>query len=755
MGNLQCSERYICPRWVPFALWVVISAGIGTLAGLAIVFCSDPPEIKALGHYRPISNTVLYDDKGRAFASFALQRRTIAKYDDFSPLLYDAVLSIEDKNFEGHAGVDVSRILAAARRDIQIGSNAQGASTLTMQLARNLFLSRERTYGRKIKEIMLAIQIERRFTKSQIFTMYANQIYLGHGIYGFETGAEYYFGKRAKELTLEEAAMLAALPKAPNVYSPIRNPERALQRRNLVLDSMVAAGKISVGAASAAKRKPINLQIAEDPTSIAPYFVEDIRQYLEKRYGTERVHETGLKVYTTIDLHLQQAADNAVLDGLAAYERRHGWHGRLQNVREILDTAERTESPPSHGPFKVGDYTYAQVVSVTSSAASLRFGPYLGITHSTDVLWTGRTLPQLLTTGDLAYVKIISLNQGMTARVRLEEDSGAQGALVAIDNNGEIKAMVGGRDFGRSKFNRATEAQRQVGSSFKPYVYTAAIDQGASPDDSILDAPITFLTASGSYTPHNYDRKFEGPITLQHALAESRNIPAVKLAKTLGIRKVLEYARRFGINERIPPYLPVALGAADLTLMEQTSAFSTFPNDGLRAVPHYIRRVTDYDGRVLEQNYPIVQEVVGPDTARTMTLMLRDVVLHGTAVAASRLRYPVGGKTGTTNDFTDAWFIGFSPEITCGVWVGFDNRTTLGNKETGAKAALPIWIDFMTKTFSRDATRRDFPLPSDMKARPVPVRVIDTPIASTENQPAAPDAEEPAVLRTPSNLDEP
>jgi penicillin-binding protein 1A len=323
---------------------------------------------------------------------------------------------------------------------------------------------------------------------------------------------------------------------------------------------------------------------------------------------------------------------------------------------------------------------------------------------ASDVSWTNRTLPQLLSVGDLAYVKIISLGEGTDSRVRFEEDSGVQGALLAIDSaSGEVKAMVGGRNFNKSKFNRATQALRQVGSSFKPYVYTAAIDQGATPEDAILDEPVTFRTDSGHYSPHNYDNKFEGTITLLHALSESRNIPAVKLADRLGMQTIIRYARRFGIHERIPPYLPVALGAAELTLLDHTSAFSTFPNDGVRALPHYIVKVTDYDGRVLEQNFPIVQEVIGERTARIMTSMLRDVVLHGTGAAAARLKHAVAGKTGTTNDFTDAWFIGFSPSITCGVWMGFDEKKTLGNKETGAVAALPI-----------TAARDPLPLPKDL-----------------------------------------
>jgi penicillin-binding protein 1A len=695
------------------SLLLVAVAATGTLAGLAFVYSADLPQIHDLGHYRPISNTVLYDDQGREFGSFALQRRILAEYADYPKVLYDAVLSIEDKNFEKHSGFEVWRMLVAAWHDVRSGGNVQGASTLTMQLARNLFLSPERTYERKFREIMLAVQIERHFTKTQIFTLYGNQVYLGHGVYGFATGADYYFGKAMKDLTLEEAAMLAALPKAPNNYSPIKSPDRAQRRRNLVIDSMMLAGKIGKIEGAAAKKAPLRLQIHDDPNSLAPYFVEEARQYLEKKYGTEQVHESGLKVYTTLNIDLQKAATNAVLNGLANYERRHGWRAHLQH--KAVASTEDYRISQSRGSIQAGNYTHAEVLSVSPSLALLRVGPFMASIAANDVSWTGRTLPQLLAAGDLAYVKVIAIAPDGRARVRLEQDSEVQGALLAIDNStGAVKAMVGGRDFDRSKFNRATQALRQVGSSFKPYVYTAAIDQGATPEDGVLDAPATFRTASGPYSPHNYDGKFEGAITLRHALAESRNIPAVKLAQHIGIKTIIGYTHRFGVAERIPPYLPVALGAVELTLLEHTSAFSTFPNDGVRAVPHYIVKVTDYDGRVLEQNYPVVQDVISLRTARTMTSMLRDVVLHGTGAAATRLEYPVAGKTGTTNDFTDAWFIGFSPSMTCGVWVGFDDKKTLGNKETGALAALPIWMKFMATALPRQGPLREFlPMPEN------------------------------------------
>src|ERR1700757_3107583 len=713
LPEVEIAGRKVVGR-VLFGLLVLVSGLVGATAGLLLVYTTDLPQVDALEAYRPSSITEIYDDRSRGIGSFALQRRVVAGYNDFPQVLRDALVSIEDKDFYTHSGINFWRIVGAAYRDIESAGKIQGASTLTMQLARNLFLSPDRNWQRKVREIMLAIQIERRFTKPQIFTLYANQIYLGHGVYGFATGAEYYFGKPAKNLTLPEAALLAALPKAPNNYSPLRSPEHALRRRNLVIDCMATAGKISPAEAIAAKNTPIQLHIHDDPNSLAPYFVEELRQYLERKYGTEQVHESGLRVYTTLNIELQKAANTAVLDGLATYDRRHGWRTHMQNIGTRSEDA-RNKLPEWSMPISPGSYIHAEVMSVSSSSALLRFGRYTARIAVNDISWTNRTLPQLLSVGDLPYVKIISLGADFKARVRLEQESGVQGALLAIDStSGEVKAVVGGRDFTDSKFNRATQALRQVGSSFKPYVYTAAIDLGADPEETVLDGPTTFLTASGPYSPHNYDGKFEGVITLRRALAASRNIPAVKMAQRFGIKTVIGYARRFGIKERIPPYLPVALGAVELTLLEHTSAFSAFSNDGIRVLPHYILKVTDYDGRILEQAYPFAQDAIHKRTARIMTSMLRDVVMEGTAVAASRLKYSVAGKTGTTNNFTDAWFIGFSPSLTCGVWVGFDEKKTLGEKETGARAALPIWIDFMAAALPRQGPSRDFPpVPAD------------------------------------------
>jgi penicillin-binding protein 1A len=498
---------------------------------------------------------------------------------------------------------------------------------------------------------------------------------------------------------------------------------------------MLEDGMITAEQATEARDLPLGLAVAHDPDSLAPYFVEEIRRYLEGKYGSDQVHEGGLKVYTALNRELQRAANRTLFDGLAAYERRHGWKGHLQNVLSGEITLANYQHPDWDSEPEIGGYVHALVVGISSTSVTLKFGRYTATLAPGDAAWIHRKLQDIFLPGDLVYVKVLSLNPGGKARVSLEQDSGVQGALVAIDNaTGEIKAMVGGRDFNVSKFNRTTQALRQVGSSFKPYVYTAAIDRGASPDDIVVDAPVTFPMPSGPpYEPHNYDEKFEGMITLRRALAQSRNIPALRVADSVGIRTVIDYARRFGITSNIPPYLPVALGAVEVTPIEQTSAFTVFPNDGVHITPRYITKVTDYEGRTLEENFPDVKDVISAHTARIMTSMLREVVLHGTAIAASSLKYPLAGKTGTTNNFTDAWFVGFSPSLTCGVWMGYDEKKFLGARETGARAALPIWMGFMKAALAgKDAG----------EFQPPPAPTLNTPPQKVDTPDMAPPEEE-------------
>src|SRR6202795_4064845 len=683
---------------VALAFLLLCAIALGAACGLLFVYASDLPEIRALETYRPTVVTEVYADDGQLVGSFALQRRILMTYEQCPKVLYNAVTAVEDQHFEEHWGIDFPRIAGAAWRKILHGGKAQGASTISMQLAGNLFLDRsEISFRRKMQEILLALQIERRYTKPQIFTMYANQVYLAHGNYGFAAASQFYFGKSVTDLKLQEAALLAGMIRGP-IYSPLSDPARALSRRNLVIHRMEEEGKISPAEEEAAKKTHLGLHVQYPRNDLAPYFFEDIRKYLESTYGTEAVHERGLRVYTTLNIQMQKAANQAIRDGLHIYDRRHGWRDKLPNVlKDNLGKLDTYEDDDWRHLVEKGSYVTGLVMAVDDKSATIKIGTYRAILSPLDISWTGHKRPnEILSVGDLAQFSIQELRE-TTAHVQLEQQPAPQAAMIAIDNaTGEIKAMVGGYSFEDSKFNRATQAVRQVGSSFKPYVYTTAIEKGFSPFDTILDAPFTTISGGQAYSPHNYDEKFEGVSTLRRALERSPNIPAVKLAEKVGMNSVIDMARRFGITSPLPPYLPITLGAADLNLLEHTSAFTVFPDDGIRIDPHMIRRVTSYDGALLEQAHPVVHDVLEPDVARTMTAMLEDVVQFGTGMPARALGRPAGGKTGTTNDFTDAWFLGFTPQLTAGVWVGYDDTAvSLGKPETGAIAALPIWLEFM------------------------------------------------------------
>jgi penicillin-binding protein 1A len=749
---------------VAIFLLVLCSIAVGCAAGLLFVYNSDLPQIQELENYHPDVVTELYADDGTSIGTFALQRRILLTYDQIPQVLKDAIISTEDRHFMEHWGVDFPRVAEAAWTNLVHRRIVQGASTITMQLAGGLFLNRsDRSFRRKTEEAMLAIQIERHYTKQQIFTMYCNQIYLGAGNYGVEAASESYFGKHVGQLTLPEAALLAAIIRGP-IYSPILHPKRALERRNLVLDFMVDNEKITKAQAKAAQQTPLGLNVTYPQNStVAPYFVEEIRQKLEQEFGPEAVHQEGLRVYTTLDREMQRAAVQAVRDGLHAYDRRHGWRGDLPNVfHEHLGTLQSYESPDWRDPIKPGDYVTGLITAVDRTAAVAKIGPYRAVITAPDFAWTGEKSPeQLLQIGDLANLQIESVN-GSTVHVQLEQVPAAQASLLAIDNaTGEIKAMVGGYSFEESKYNRAVQAMRQTGSSFKVYVYATALEKGMTPFDTVLDEPITYMSGGQDYTPRNYDNTFEGRISLRRALADSRNVPAVRILDQVGIENVIENARRFGITSPLPPYLPLALGAADLTLLEHTSAFTVFPDDGIHIQPHMIRRVTSYDGATLEEARPKVTDVLPSDVARTMVAMLEDVVHFGTGVRAQALGRPSAGKTGTTNDFTDAWYIGFTPQITAGVWVGFDDpKTSLGPKETGARAALPIWLEFMeqaskgmpvenfpnvtpleelAKTAHEDVDVPDSAPPADLSEQGVPEKQPPEPAKPPVKPPTKPD----------------
>src|SRR5262244_2293638 len=734
---------------VALAFLLLCSIALGAASGLLFVYASDLPEIRALETYRPNVVTEVYADDGQLVGSFALQRRILMTYEQCPKILFNAVTAIEDQHFDDHWGIDFPRIAGAAWRNVLKHRITAGASTISMQLAGNLFLDRsDRSFRRKMQEMLLALQIERAYTKPQIFTMYANQVYLAHGNYGFAAAAQFYFGKPVTDLKLQEAALLAGMIRGP-IYSPLNDPQRALARRNLVLHRMQEEGKINTAEETTARKTPLGLHVQYPRNDLAPYFFEEIRKYLESTYGTEAVHERGLRVYTTLNIGMQRAANQAIRDGLHSYDRRHGWRDGLPNIlKDNLGTLETYEDDDWRRTIEKGSYVTGLVMAVDDKFATVKIGTYRAVISASDFAWTGRKKPsELLKPGDLAQFSIQELRE-TTARVQLEQQPAPQGAMVAIDNpTGEIKAMVGGYSFEDSKFNRATQAYRQVGSSFKIYVYADALEKGSTPFDTILDAPFTTISGGQPYSPRNYDEKFEGTITLRRALAGSRNVPAVKLAEKVGINSVVDTAKRFGITTPLPPYLPLALGAADMKLLEHVSAFTVFPNDGIRIDPHMIRRVTSYDGALLEEAHPEVHDVLSPDVARTMTAMLEEVVQFGTAIKAKSIGRPAAGKTGTTQDYTDAWFVGFTPQITAGVWVGFDDKqNSLGKKETGARAALPIWTEFMQNALA-ETPPLDFanvvPLEQQVGEHNVHVDTPDT--APTEDEPSAPKVKPPAA----------
>ncbi len=659
----------------------------------------------------------MYGADGRSIGEFAVQRRLVIGYDDIAPDFRNAIVASEDAGFNSHFGLSISAIVLRMARDVFDATRAAlthrrmsrpaGASTLTMQLARNLFPERvgfqigDISPERKIKEAIVALQIEKRYTKREILTLYANQMLFGHGTYGVEAASRLYFAKRAKDLTLEEAALLAGIVQTPARQSPYVNMNAALRRRAYVLQRMSDEGYLTQAQADKAKRTPITLRGQPQPDqSIAPYFLEEVRKQLEARYGAKSLYEGGLAVQTSLDTRLQAIANVVINDGLRGIDRRRGWRRPAHNVLADGQTITGFRSPRWERPVGAGDYVPAIVSAIDGAKIRLRVGTRDGLIEPAGYAWTRRKAAQLVKIGDVVELRVHAITPDGTLSGSIEQPPSLEGALLAIENRtGRILAMVGGYSFDRSKFNRATQASRQVGSAFKPFVYTAAIDRGYTPVSLIVDAPVAFPAGPNQppYSPQNYDHEFWGPVTLRRALEQSRNVPAVKMMDQLGPQQVIAYARRVGLTSPIPPYLAVALGAAEATLLEMTSAYSVYPNQGVRMTPFEIAKVSDREGNVLEEHRPEPHDAIRADTAYVMTNLLRGVVLRGTAAKAAEIPWPLAGKTGTTDDYSDAWFIGFDPEMTVGIWIGHDQKKSIGPGFTGSEAALPIWIDFIKK----------------------------------------------------------
>ena len=634
--------------WKLFFVLVVVAVcgSAGAVFGVVQWIGRDLPTPDQLIAVRPPVKTLVFDARGRVFHEFFKENRSTVVLKDLPRNLINATISTEDRNFYHHWGVDMWGVARAAVQNLLRRRTVEGGSTITQQLARNLFLTHERTFSRKLKEVALAIQIERNFSKNQILEMYFNQIYFGEGAYGVDAASKTFFNKQVQELSLPEAALLAGLPASPSQYSPRHHPTAALARRSKVLRNMLATGAITRVEFDHAMASPLGVTPQRYSNERAPYFTEMVRLHLDERYGSNAVYEGGLRVYTTLDIDLQQAAERALEKQLNALESDLKMKQRYANYQ-------------------------------TPAAA------------------------ERIATGKTPYL---------------------QGAFVAVDpRNGYIRAMIGGRDFNQSNFNRATQAMRQPGSAFKPFVYTAAIDNGFRPTDIIVDEPVSFPGGDGKlYQPGNYDRTFRGPVTLRYALQQSINIPAIKLLRKVGTSLVASYARRMGIKSTLGQNLSLALGSSEVNLLELTSAYAVLANRGIRNDPIYILKVEDKDGNVLEKNSPRPTEVLTEETAGTMTSMLQSVMDHGTGYPARARGFtlPAAGKTGTMDDYMDAWFVGYVPSLVAGVWVGFDQKKTIGPGMTGARAALPAWTDFMTAA-TRGRPVEDFPVPAGTVTRQV------------------------------------
>lgn len=707
---------------------------LGSVVGALMAIGADLPQVEQLEELKPNIVTQVFAADGSILGEFAIEKRVIVRYEEIPDVLRNAIIATEDENFFNHIGINLWRIPGALYANFRSGRKGQGFSTLTMQLSRLLFLSAEKTYERKLREILLALEIERRFTKKEIFTLYCNLVNFGHGNYGVEAASRFYFGKSAKDLNLEEAALLAGIPQSPARLSPLDHPEAAQRRRSHALDRMVAEKYITPAQAQIAQNQPLGVIARRSPPSIAPYFLEEVRKTLERDYGFTGIYRSGLKVYTTLDPTLQRAANRAVRDGILRNDRV------ARGFKPVTESALKEGVVPAgftlsdwRQPFDVGDVVRAVVTWVEKDGAGLRIGEVQGRLPQKAIAWTGKTrVSDVVKTGDIVPVRILKLEGTDTKRVAevaFEQEPEAESAFLAMDTrSGAVKAMVGGFDFERSKFNRAVQAHRQTGSIFKAIVYSAAVESlGWGPETLIIDSPITF-TAAGSptWSPHNYDMKFEGTITVQHAIEESRNIPAIKTLQAIGIEKGIEYARKLGLKDELPPYLPIAIGAGEATLDEMVAAFGTIANEGLRMTPMLITKITDNEGNILEEKLPEAHDALRPETAATMANILRGVVLRGTAQRASSLGRPLCGKTGTTDNWSDTWFVGFERDLVAGVWSGFDDkRNSLGRGQDGARTSLPIFMDFWREAMKQLPKDPAFPPPLPATpADPAEPRVI-------------------------------
>jgi len=759
----QLRQRRFWKKWLlyaglPVLILILMFVG-GHLTGNYILKTGqDHTLMNKLRKFKPRLITKVYDIHGRIIGTFSREKRELITYGEIPETFVQALVATEDANFFNHIGVDPMGVLRAAVRNVLAGHVVQGASTLTMQLVRLITEQRKTSMKRKITEAILAIQIERMFTKQEILERYANLVYLGHGLYGIQAAANTYFGKDAAELTLSESAMLAGLVQNPYRYSPIRNIELARKRRNHVLKRMLNEGYITKEVYTKTIEEPIQTMQTKDAgkNQVGAYFLEEVRKYLYKHYGMDQVLDSGLNVYTTLDLDLQKQAEEAIRTGLKHLDKRQGF--RIEDKRFIKpDEINNFWSPGWNHNIQEGITVDGLIVNVTPDKATVRIGKTDVTIGNYEVVWTeAKHISDILKKGDVVEFKINEWDPEKNRyNISLDQEPLVQGALLAINHHtGEVEAMVGGYSFADSEFNRAwnSQAVRQTGSVFKPILYAAALDSGFTLADTFFDEPTIFLDPGlfyvdehhrirqfeltpelrqkikdkeldepAPYEPDNYHHSYEGLITLRTALEKSKNIVSVKLFNRVGQRKVRRFARACGITTNISPFLSSALGATSITVKEACKAYGTFADGGIRTEPYFVRKVTDHYGKTLEENKPLTIQSVSKSTAFLIVSGMKGVIQEGTGVRARALNWNLCGKTGTTDNYTDAWFVGSDPDLTVAVWTGFDKTKTLGDGETGAKAALPIWIDFM-KAYIKGRPRRDWVMPQDITRVPIDKR---------------------------------
>lgn len=732
-------------------------AVVGTIAVFAVIhhYSQDLPDLHRLSEYRPAVTTRLYSKDGEMFASYAVQRRNYVPLDDIPKKVRNAFISAEDKNFYTHTGIDATGILRAILENVQRYGQKHslvGGSTITQQVVKNLLLTNEKSLARKVKEAILAFRITREFSKDRILELYLNDIYLGMGSYGVAAAAEEYFGKELKDLDTEEIALLATMPKAPAYYDPRKNYDAALGRRNYVINRMLQDGYLNAAEAEQAKLTKIETVEQSAPTvSEAPYFAEDIRRMLAEQYGTDTLYKGGLYVLTTLDQDLQKYADKSLRDALVMYDRRHGYRGPIETLAGLEGWQDELKTLKKKKALSVvEDQQLAVVLNVTNDKAEIGLSNgENAILPFTDVKWAQKVsdkgaygkMPQkmqdVVGKGDVIIVKPTETENAFS----MVQVPAVNGALVAMDpHTGRVLAMTGGYSFGKTVFNRATQAKRQPGSSFKPFVYLSALERGFSPNSVVMDSPIEIPQGPGLplWRPKNFNNEYLGAATLRTGIEKSRNVMTVRLAQALGIETILSTAHRFGLYENAPHHLSIVLGSQEVTPLQMTAAYAMIANGGLRVRPTLVERVDNGQGKTIYRfdrrpcsncmvkdiespegaMLPQVTEprerVLDPRVAYQMTSILQGVVQRGTAVAAKKLGVPLAGKTGTTNDSRDTWFVGFSNDLVVGVFIGFDQPKNMGGKETGGRVALPAFISFMQDALKKYPAK-EFPVPEGIQ----------------------------------------